>query len=68
MWAMPNKCERGPNEGTQLSGHKQEQAEGGGANKGGQGRGEHDGWVKGSGAVVGAAAATTIAAPPLSFT
>ena len=41
------------------------------ANKGRQGRGKHDGWAKGGGAVAeagAAAAATTIAAPPLSFT
>ena len=70
VWATPNKCERGPNKGAQPSGRKQEQAEGGGVNKGGQGRGEHDGWAKGSGAVAevgAAAAATTIAASPPSF-
>ena len=71
MWATPNEHERGPNEGTQPSRCKQEQVEGGGANKGGWGRGEHDGWAKGGRAVAevgAAAAATTIAAPPLSFT
>ena len=70
MWATPNECERGPNEGAQPSRHKQEQAERGGANKGGRGRGEHDRWAKGgravaeAGAAAGAAATTTMAAPP----
>ena len=41
----------------QLSGRKQEQAEGGGVNKGGWGRGERDGWAKSGGAVAEAGAA-----------